>query len=361
MTKEYEIHVPGLAEVVASVTPDASHKQLVKALQRMPGLEGIKLATTRGEDGGSSLSTRGVYAPDGTRLHDDHEVWFQQQVEADGGSVRATYARLQGKGYTLSTIFVTTLYLVVDHGGDESNFTQIEVWREHELMDRELLNCWDVPRDLNQMVRNPDGPELPAERRVPTRPARYRLRRVSNIARFLQMLEALETQRRDTVRQRQWVARDFDGEEELLTTAQLDPDFDRYPHRARRLFNDWAASSAGRSGARLCDHWIMTLLDWTNPKTRERSMDLTPQWTFGKRLAEVQARKGDVYSFFGKLQTLDRRVQVPFAWYFYMLHGNRVSSEAAERVLEAAEAGLIVLDECDYRVLKDWQRRPYGF
>lgn len=360
MSKEYEIHIPGLAEAVAAVSPEPVHKRLVKTLQRLPGLEGIQLATTRGEDGSSYLGRRGVYGPDGSRLHDDHEAWLAGQVEASGGSVATTYANLQGKGYTLSKTFVATLYFVIDHGGDESNFTQVEVWREHEHMDCELLNEWDVPRTEDEMVRNPCGAELPEDRRVPAGPARYRLRRACDIGRFVQVLESIETKRRDALRQQQWVARDFSGEEEVLTTRHLDPDFDRFPHKARRLFNDWAASSAGRSGARLCDHWVMQLGDWTNPKTGERTMDLVPVWTLGKPLAEVHA-KGDVYSHFGKLQTLDRRISVPFGWYFYMLHGNRVHSESAERVIQAAEQGLIVLEECDYRVLKAWQQRTYGF
>ena len=52
---------------------------------------------------------------------------------------------------------------------------------------------------------------------------------------------------------------------------------------------------------------------------------------------------------------------MPFAWYFYMLHGNRVDDACGKRVLAAAEAGKIVLPEHDYRVLKDWREHPYGF
>lgn len=44
-----------------------------------------------------------------------------------------------------------------------------------------------------------------------------------------------------------------------------------------------------------------------------------------------------------------------------MLHGNRVDGDAAERVIRAAEAGTIVMPECDYRALKDWQDSRYGF
>ena len=75
----------------------------------------------------------------------------------------------------------------------------------------------------------------------------------------------------------------------------------------------------------------------------------------------MNASSGDVYGLFSKLQTIDRRVQVPFGWYFYMLHGNRVHDDAGKRVLEAAEGGLIVLPEHDYRVLRNWADRGYGF
>jgi len=359
--KEYEIEIPGLGEAAAACPPAPGHKALVKALRRLPGLEEIKLATTRGEEGGSYLAKRGVYGPDGTRLHDDHDAWLRLQVEADGGSVRTTYERLQGKGYKLTKTHIATLYLVIDHGGDESNFAQIEIWREHERMDCELLKSWGSPRDVDELVREAEGYSLPDEECVPVAPARYEFRRAVDVGRFVQMLDATEAARRAALSRKRYRLLDDDGSEELRTHAQIDPDFDRFPHKARRLFNDWAASSAGRSGARLCDHWVMQFSDWTNPKTGDRGMDLIPAWTFGKKLAEVLANKGDVYSFFGKLQTLDRRVGVPFGWYFYMLHGNRVHDASAKRALKAAEEGLIVLPEHDYQVLKAWSQRPYGF
>ena len=53
------------------------------------------------------------------------------------------------------------------------------------------------------------------------------------------------------------------------------------------------------------------------------------------------------------------RVGHAFAWFFFMLHGNRLGSWAGEQIL--AEAGTIVLPEHDYRVLEDWSRAPYSF
>jgi hypothetical protein len=120
-------------------------------------------------------------------------------------------------------------------------------------------------------------------------------------------------------------------------------------------------ASAGRSGEKLCDHWVLKFSDWTDPHTQHRHLTLIPLWRFAQPLAEVRARRRDIYSFYGRLQTLDRRVGHPFAWYFYMLHGNRVHEAAGERVIEGPEAGLIVMEEHDYQVLRAWRARPYGF
>jgi hypothetical protein len=66
-------------------------------------------------------------------------------------------------------------------------------------------------------------------------------------------------------------------------------------------------------------------------------------------------------ALYAQLQTIDRRTRVPFGWYFWMLHGNRVHDWAGQRVLHAAEAGQIVLPEHDHQVLRRWVERPYGF
>jgi len=126
------------------------------------------------------------------------------------------------------------------------------------------------------------------------------------------------------------------------------------------MFSDWALSSAGRSGARLCAHWAMQISDYTDPKG-VRGMSLVPVRTSTLKLAEVDGRKGSAYELFGQLEKLDRRVKVPFAWYFYMLHGDRVNDAAGHRVIKAVEAGQIVLPEHDYRVLKAWEANTYGF
>ena len=61
------------------------------------------------------------------------------------------------------------------------------------------------------------------------------------------------------------------------------------------------------------------------------------------------------------MEKLDRRVKVPFGWFFYMLHGNLIKERTAFAVIQAAEAGTIVLPEHDYHILKNYEASPYGF
>ncbi|WP_431513096.1 hypothetical protein [Variovorax sp. DAIF25] len=81
----------------------------------------------------------------------------------------------------------------------------------------------------------------------------------------------------------------------------------------------------------------MELDGWTNLKTGENwragKASNFSAWTLREKLAEVRARAGDVYNFYVKLQALDRRVGVPFGWYFCMLDGDRVHAESGEHAL----------------------------
>lgn len=215
------------------------------------------------------------------------------------------------------------------------------------------------PRDLKDLLDMP-GYELAHDQRQRVRVPAYRLRRVIDVKAFVQEACSLELKRRDAFRQRRFTMQAGGQPDREVTPDEAFPGWDAAPVKWGRIFADWMISSAGRSGARLCDHWAMQLSDYTSPKG-ERSMSLIPLWTTTLKLAEVQGRKGNAYELFGKVEKLDARVKVPFAWYFFMLHGNRVDDTAARRVIEAAEAGHIVLPEHDYRILKAWEAHPYGF
>jgi hypothetical protein len=130
-----------------------------------------------------------------------------------------------------------------------------------------------------------------------------------------------------------------------------------------RILQDWADSSAGRSGAKFCGHWALDLKDST--RNNERFMGFIPLWSDadgGLKLPVIQSRKcKSVYELMGKLDRFDHKVGHPFAWYFYLLHGNRMEFPVGRRVAEGIKSGLIRLQPHDEEVLLRWYAEEYGF
>jgi len=241
---------------------------------------------------------------------------------------------------------------------------QIEIELQQETLDCELLRRWSAPRTLQDLVEEACGDELPAGARLALGAPRYVVKRVIDVAKFLRLADELEERKRERARTILFDVRDSYTKQPLgvKSLADLDPGHDKFPCKARRLFSDWEASSAGRAGARLCQHWVLKTSDWQDPSPRGlRELSIVPVWTYGKHLAEVSSRKGTSQQLLDKLQVIDRRTGVPFAWFFYLLHGNRVHDGSGHRIINAAEAGEIDLPECDYQTLRRWREREYGF
>lgn len=364
----YEIDVPGLAVAVANCLPDETHKALVQCLRSFGQLSSVKLVTSRGGDGSHYLARRKVLTRDGVLVSDDHKEWVAEQLQLDGGDAGKTQKRLRDQGFLLSKCELTSLYLVQDKRTEnQAEFIQVAIRQEEEFIDARAFDkySWSVPKTLQDLFHELEGETLPAAERRRIRPPAYQLDAVVDVDAFVAEAEEIDAGQR--AKMRGFIYTVSDASPDLASDArsathdELFPGWDSQPHKSRRFFNDWEMSSAGRSGARLCDHWVVQLSDWTDPKSGTRYLSLVPMWSFAQKLAEVEPNKGDTYAHFGKLQTLDRRVKVPFGWYFYMLHGNRVHDGSAKRVLADAESGLIVLSEHDYRVLKAWRQHPYGF
>jgi hypothetical protein len=359
----YRVPVNGLAERVAACVPSDKHHDLVKLVRAEPELGAAKIVLT---EAGSTRARARVLTAAGEVIADDHEAWLQAELAKDGGNAAETIRRLAPLGYLLTECKLTTLNLVHDRGGaHHDNFVQITIWQEDEFLDRHAFDAkpWFAVRDFFDL-RSAAGPHFSDEARARVGPSAYSLREVIDMKLFMAELDAVEADQRAVASRRRFELTDGrTGETEIKTYAEISPGFDRYPSKERRLFNDWTVSSAGRSGARLCDHWVMKTWDRSGIKHNphgDRSIGITPSWTFSSKLAEVKSVKS-VYALLGKLETLDRRVKVPFGWYFYMLHGNRVRDWVGGEILTAAESGLIVLPEHDYRVLKAWSELPYGF
>lgn len=365
----YLLEIPGLAERIAATRPTASHARLLGVLRAAcPALNSTQLATPRS---GYRLGKRKVLSAAGELIHDDHRAFLQAELARSRDPLE-TSRRLRLLNHRLSECALTHLYFVSDPGtGSPADFTQVRVLATSESVDRRFFSSedegsWRAMANLRDLYEAAErGEHVPKDERRPIRS--YRLKSVIDVDAFIRVGAQLDLERREAdageVLQVTEAEQGPGGEaprRRSLTVAELDPDLMRYDWRGQRFIDDWATSSAGRSGARLSAHWVLHTSDDTDPETGERSVSMVPVWTFARKLAEVTRAKNN-QELYAKLAAIDKRVGVPFAWYFWMLHGNRVHAWVAERVLEAAEADLIVLPEHDYQVLRRWNARPYGF
>ncbi len=358
MSKPYLLDSELVRSAVVSSAVTAGHAQLLKALRSIPGFENTKLATKRGD---RWYSKRKVLNEKRELVSDDFKAWMAGQLEMDHGNAPATWARMKSLGYFLTQRGIEALYLVNDNCGRQSEFVQIEVNVETEYVDRPLyFHHWNSPRDLRDLVDDNGGSQFTGEDRTVFEPPTYKLEQILDVAAYMQLAQAEHAQQRQAIARRAYKLTEGGGESKVISHAELDPGFEKFPWwNGQRMFDDWTISSAGRSGVRLCDHWVLDASDYTDPRG-DRTMSFVPLWTLTKPVAAIE-KAPNIHTLFGKLQSLDKRVKVPFGWFFFMLHGNRVKDDAGRRVLDAAERGELVLPEHDYQVLKRWAERPYGF
>lgn len=366
--KLYNITIAGLEAAVEGCPYQPKHSKLLALMRSAEGLGGGALKLTRAREQGGSWIKRKLLTKEAEILHEDAREWVKEQLQQDGGDVAACYRRLSAQTLFVSKCELEELYFAVDRINDNpADFIQVCVYVENEYLDRALFSSssWSKPTSENELLAEVGEGSLAVHaaeaQRIRVRPTAYKLGAIVDVGLFVDEAEGLDRLEREATRKRRMQVTDMKtGATSMMSADELDPGWDALPFKMRRLFDDWRDSSAGRSGARFSDHWFVSLSDYLGYQN-ERSMNLIPQWTFPRKLAKVEARKGDEYDFTSSLDKLDRRVGVPFGWYFFMLHGNRVTDDAGLRMLKLAEADVIDLPEPDYQVLKRWQRRPYGF
>lgn len=369
MDKPYLTPIAGLPEAVAAAKVAPRHKALLGAMSQFERLRGVRFLTSRGGGGSMYRVMCKVLNADGQLVSEDRDRWLAEQLDGHG-SASSVYEALKDSGYMVSKCEVENLYFVIDRGGPQANFAQIQVDVLTEYVDRPLFDWFThaSPRDLHDLQRD----AAPAEERKLLAAPAYELNQVVDVPRFFDLARALHEERRQLMRQRKVVVSEQRsdgkaGDSYVTTLAGMDEDFERFPWwRGERLLHDWTLSSAGRSGARLCQHWVLEFQDYQHPMTErsrlagQRFADVVPMWTHRFKMAEVK-RAPSVQALYDKLLSIDRRTRVPFAWFFYLLHGNRVNDGAGRTVFDAAERGEIMLPEHDYQVLRRWNERPYGF
>lgn len=363
-----------LATIINAVTVTADHSELLTAIKdRYPAVSFNLIARREGYSWKPGLVDR-----DGNGVTDNLMTWIDQELLAAGNDAREVWRRHKDAGLVKTEWKGERIYITVPFGKDPDAFQQIEILAGSETTAQDFLDLSPTyaPEDRGDLISGPCMVYGPHEQKILSEP-QYRFEGITNIKRFLRQLVELHKaeklaklpdMEKRTIRVQDIMMGD-EGQESSQTKEvpffELCPDWlDRKPSEFR-FFQDWMESSGGRAGRLLCDHWFIQHRDYTDPKGK-RSMYLCPQWADadgGLDLPEIAPdHEASPYGVMDSLSEFDRQAGYPFAWYFYMLHGNRVTSSAGGVVARAIIDGRInPLPECDTKVLLRWNIEMYGF
>ena len=350
-----------LATIATQTRPGKDHAGLLAALILRAGLTGIKLMCVR--DGITSPGR--VFDADNNVIAENRTKWFHSEFGAANGNAKAVWERYKDAGLLVSEQQMELLYLSQPYGEKVGEFYQIEIYAVQEVIVRDLFQkqCCSYPIDLYDLEDGCcEGYRLDAP--IPIGDPFYKFSAVRDIAAFVDEKNALfkadkqRDSRRIVTMTNTRTGESRTGPVVELFPAAYNPSIECHE---KRLLDDWATSSAGQSGAKIYEHWYFNTWDYV--RGGERHLGAIPGWTTTKKLATIEAKPRNItdYAIFDKLTRLDERVGVPFGWYFFMLHGNRVHDWAGKRILKAVESGLLVLPDHDYLVLRRWYDEPYGF
>lgn len=351
-----------LSTIIDQTPVSRNHKGLIDALT-MRGMDGVKYMK---QGWGEFSKDMRVFDSQHNQVATDYREWMKTEFAAVGGDAKALYDKYEKSGYLISEEQGYRHYFALPYGDAPGAFFQFEIEISHEVIVRKLLSrhwhWYSDTRSLEQLIDERDSPiDVPVE----VRGLSYRLVRTTDIRRFLNEKNAAYKAELAHDAQRSIELTNVrSGAVRIATLGELHPEaYNPSVNCAEfRMLEDWERSSAGASGALLYDNWYFEIRDYTATNGK-RNFGAIPQWTTTLKLAEVVAKPRNLsdYALYDKLQRLDKRVGVPFAWYFFMLHGNRVHSWAGQRILKAVENGAIVMPDQDYLVLRQWYDMPYGF
>ena len=354
---------------VAPVTDD--HSGLLAAIRDRYPETPFRLIAKRSE----YTWPAGIMDREGNRVTDNLVAWIDQQLAENNNDPKAVWRKHKDSGLIKTEWGGPCLHLTAPFGSASDAFYQIEVVAGTEFTCKMMFDPgqWHIPEDRHDLIHGPSY-EFCEEDRQHLSPPKYRLDSLVNMRRFMRDLVEVEKASRlaDLSEMQKKTIHIHDividaGTQESYDIPFLDlcPDWlDRVPPAAR-LFRDWQESSPGKEGRHFCNHWFAQYNDYTNPKG-ERHLYFCPQWADadgGLNLPEIApGYESSPYGVMEALSEFDRQAGYQFAWYFYMLHGNRVTGSAGTVIAQAIQDGLInPLPECDKKVLLRWLNDKYGF
>ena len=349
----------GLRDACAAAAWSRSHAPLLKRLQAVPGFEQVRPSAVR-----DHFSDQPARILDGDRtVATSYRDWARAQLAAHGGDARSVWSQYRDQGWTLSWTTHVLRHYWLQTGAHPWNGIQLTIAAEEEFPGGPVFGSerWDAPRDPEELLNPREGRKQGSPA---LGPGRYTLEAAVDIEAFYRLGQRLHAEALERGARRRVIVRPDDGEAYESTWGKVAPEGFRHMWRVQRWFQDWAFSSAGRSGAVAGQHWAFQLSDWDpGAAGGGRVLDFVPIWSHTARVARIEnVHRLTDEALLGRLLALDKRTGgVPFGWYFYMLHGNLVPDAAGKRVVRAANEGAIELPIHDLQVLDTWAKSTYGF
>ena len=301
-----------LFRLCATTAPLPGHATLLDALRRAGGPEFMP----RLSRGGWFRPGR-ILGTDGRCVADDALAWLEQAWLDAGADGENFIDRHADAGLMLSLQQGISHYLVAPWGPGASEFLQLEIEELQEFVSHPLASAGEPPLTVEALLDHPPGAPAP----VPLGAPRYALRRLTDIAQFVERIAGQAGK----------------------------------PAPVLRFLADWEASSAGPQG-RFCDHWVLALTEHLD-RYRQPRCGATPVAAHAPAWSGASANRGTALAH--DLHDFDRAAGYGFAWYFHMVSGRRVPHALAPLVAGDLGDGMAYLPERDTRIVFRWVHEPY--
>lgn len=262
----------------------------------------------------------GLMDAQGHHLASNLETWAEQALDDCDGD----FSEL-AEQYAQQTLYATRLvgqthYFVAPAGDGTADFLQLEIEELQEMRAHRLF-FGEIPNSLEELI----DPRVPGSLLQPIGMPRYAFRKILHIGSFLDRMRAEKPE----------------------------------PSPIHRMVEDWAASSAGSTSA-YANHWVLATREHLD-RYHQTLFRAQPIAVFSGQLPEFDASpdaQGVELSV--ALNSFDKEIGYPMAWYFHLLIGKAVPHWVAQKVVEDALAGFAYLPDKDLQVVKNWLHRPYS-
>ena len=344
-----------IKQLLGSTNVSPGHKKLLNRLNSAyPFLDWHIVA----EDFG--YEEEQVYTHDGDLVSPSRHQWIEEKTSEWSATQTWRYGR-ENRLVSLRTE-AKKLVLAARVGERTEDFIQMSVFVTQSVHSFELFKPSAPTISLGAMGLNEHGGKVP----LPTiADNTYTLHKLIHVQHQLEVIEDEYRIRRKADPSFSSIELSADESDAKIARQIVTSNRPYTKPLEKRLFDDWFRT-CGYAGHSIEHHWWFEFWSYTNlDGTVEHGF--TPQWSDrdgGLKLPTIDHRilkkgRDAVLEALGKF---DAQTGYDFSWYFYMLHGNRVTACVGQYVVDLISRGYSPLsNQRQQDVLLEWAERPYSF